>query len=193
MAEDTATLKKRIEELEEMYRLTQSLSSVMNVYETIEAFAESCLKLCHADRSAILLLGEASEDPATTVVRSTARLEHEIDHRVNSLVVGWIEHHKKPLLTDDILETLNIKNPPSHLQQLGSALAVPLVVDDKIVGVINLVNSRGGPPFSQDSLRIANLLAPLAARFIIKAKTQESLFKANERLNAALHHQDDIG
>jgi GAF domain-containing protein len=134
------------------------------------------------------LIGEASEDedPTTTVVRSTARLEHEIDHRINSMVVGWIEHHKKPLLSDDILETLNIKNPSPDLQRLGSALAVPLVADDKVVGVINLVNSRGGALFSQDSLRIVNLLAPLAARFIVKAKTQESLFKANERLNAAL-------
>lgn len=189
MDEDTTSLKKRIEELEEMYRFTLSLSSVMSVYETIEAIAESCLKLCHADRSAILLLGEASEDPATTVVRSTARLEHEIDHRINSMVVGWIEHHKKPLLSDDILETLNIKDPAPALQQMGSALAVPLVAGDKIVGVINLVNSRGGTPFTQDSLRVANLLAPLAAQFIVKARAQESLFNANEKLNVALRKQ----
>lgn len=189
MDEDTTSLKKRIEELEEMYRITLSLGSVTSVYETIEAIAESCLKLCHADRSAILLLDEASEDPATTVVRSTAGLEHEIDHRINSMVVGWIERNKKPLLCDDILETMNLKSPAPALQQMGSALAVPLVIDEKIVGVINLVNSRGGTLFTQDSLRIANLLAPLAAQFIVKARAQESLFKANEKLNAELHKQ----
>jgi hypothetical protein len=48
MGEDISALKKRIEELEEMQRLAQSLSSVVGVYDTIEAVAESCLKLCQA-------------------------------------------------------------------------------------------------------------------------------------------------
>jgi len=192
MDESTSALKKRIEELEEMHRLSQSLSSVINVYETIEAVAESCLKLCHAERSAILLFSGAPDDPARTVVRSTTGMEHEIDHRVNSMVVAWMERHKKPLLTEDVLETLNLKNQGPSLQQLGPCLAVPLVADDKVFGVMNLINSRGGIPFSKDSLRIANLLAPLAARFIERARVQESLFEANVRLNTALHQRYSI-
>jgi Nif-specific regulatory protein len=191
MGEDISALKKRIEELEEMQRLAQSLSSVVGVYDTIEAVAESCLKLCQAERSAILLIGAANEDPARTVVRSTAGMKHEIDHRVNSMILAWIERNKKPLLTNDVLATLNIKSPAPGAQQLGPALAVPLVAEDKIIGVMNLVNSRGGVPFSEDSMRIATHLAPLATRFIERSKFQESLFESNARLNAALHQQYD--
>jgi hypothetical protein len=52
---EVSTLRRRIEELEEIHRLAQSLSSMVNVYQTLEAIIDCCLKLCHAERGAILL------------------------------------------------------------------------------------------------------------------------------------------
>ncbi len=61
----------------------------------------------------------------------------EINHLVNSLVAGWVLRHREPLLTKDVVEKLNIKDPEDQIGKLGPTLAVPLVSGEEIVGVIN--------------------------------------------------------
>ncbi|MBI4429469.1 MAG: sigma-54-dependent Fis family transcriptional regulator [Ignavibacteriales bacterium] len=192
MPDNTLSLKRRIEELEEFHRLAQSLSSVVGLFETLEAIANCCLKLCKAEQAAIVLLSPTPDDSAKTVVRSAGASEEGIDHVVNSLVAGWIEHHQKPLLTDNILLELKITNPHSRIRSLGPALAVPLTSEGKTIGIINLVNSQNGPKFSADSLQTASTLAPLATQFILRAKAHESLFEDNRRLKSALRQHYDV-
>lgn len=189
MSETVATLKQKIEQLEEIHRLAQSLSSIVNVYETLEAIVGCCLRLCRAERGAILLFGTSPDDTAQTVARTARQDQSDIDHIVNSLVAGWVFVHKRPLLTDDVLRELSIRSPSERIRQLGPSLAVPLLSDGKPFGIIHLVNSRGGERFTQETLSTATALAPLAAQLILRAKFLESLSEANKRLKATLQHR----
>jgi hypothetical protein len=72
---EVSILKRRVEELEEIHRLAQSLSSMVNVYQTPEAIIDCCLKLSQAERGAILLFNTSTEESAQTVVRD-AQQEH---------------------------------------------------------------------------------------------------------------------
>lgn len=192
MASDTARLEKRIHELEELQRLTHSLSSVLTVNETLELVAGCCLKLCRAERASIVLLSRSSGESVTTLARSAVPSETEIEHIVNSLVAGWVKEHGAPFQTEDIVEDLEIKKPSERLRRLGPALAVPLVAEGQIIGIINLVNSRGRERFSDDSLRVASIIAPLATRFIERAKIHESLFDDNRRLKAMVREEHKL-
>lgn len=189
MPEDISSLQRRVKELEEFHHLAESLSSIVSVYGTLEAIIDCCLKLCRAERGAILLIDQAQADVAQTIVRGATETTVEIDHSVNTLVAGWIMHHQKPFLTDDLIDAFGLKSHSERVRQLGSALAVPLRVQEKIIGIINLVNRRGGERFTEDALRILSGIAPLAAHAIHRARMHESLSQDNLRLRGALKQE----
>ena len=190
MPDDTASLKRRIEELEEIQRLAQSLGSIASVYKTLEEIGDCCLKLCRAERVAILLLNPVTRESVHSLVRGFSAEQGEIDHLVNSLVAGWVMRHREPLLTDDVVEKLNIKDPEGQVRRLGPTLAFPLVSGEEIIGIINLVNSRGGRTFSEDDLRLLSTIAPLASQSIKRSQMQTALSEDNQRLQQAVRQQE---
>lgn len=193
MNSETAALKRRVEELEEIHRLAQSLSSMVGVYQTLEAIVECCLKLCRAEQGTILLFSTAAHESPQTVVRNLDKERPGIDHIVNTLVAGWVESHKRPFRSDDVLRELNFRNPTEHIRQLGASMAVPLLEEGKPFGMIHLVNSRGGSVFTEEQVRLVSTLAPLAAQFILRAKIQETIFADNQRLKASLQQAWGVG
>lgn len=54
------------------------------------------------------------------------------------------------------------------------------------------MNSRGGERFTDEALRIATNLVPLATQFILRAKFHESLSEDNKRLKATLQEHRGI-
>jgi two-component system NtrC family response regulator len=190
---EVGALKRRVEELEEIHRLAQSLSAIASVYETLETIIDCCVRLCRAEHGAILLLGSTILESAQTVIRDGRKDGSGIDHVLNSLVAGWIEKHRRPFLTDDILREFNFRSPSDRVRHLGPSLAAPLLDAGKPFGMIHLVNTRVGPKFTEDDQRIVSGLAPLAAQFILRAKIQETLFTDNQRLKASLAQSRGVG
>ncbi|MFH0992501.1 MAG: sigma 54-interacting transcriptional regulator [bacterium] len=192
MTNDLSSLKQRIQELEGVHRLAQSLGSVVGVYETLEGIVECFLDLCKAERAAVVLVGESAGDAVQTVVRSTRKSSGEIDHGVNTVVAGWLEVHKMPLLVEDVVKDLKIRSSREEVLILGPALAVPLLSGERMIGFVNLVNSKGGRKFSDDEVLKANVLAPLAAQFVLRARLHETLFRDNIRLKETLQQERGI-
>lgn len=186
MFDNVNSLKRRVEELEEVQSLARSLSTTIDIRETLKTIADCCLKLCNADYASIILLSPVGTDFSQTMVRTSRESEHGIDHVINIMAAGWIAHNRRPILTDDILKSLDIRNPSEQLTQLGSAVAVPLCAGEKTIGMINLVNARGPKRFTDDDLRVIGVIAPLASSFLERARLDASLKEDNLRLKKAL-------
>lgn len=193
MPDDVTFLKQYNVDLEELTCLALTLGSALNVDQILSAIIDSCLKLCRAERAAVLLYGPTSKELVKTLVRSSEESKGEIDHRLNLILAGWIERNKRPFVTHDIVEGLELKKPSEEWRQLGPALAVPLIVSGEIIGIVNLVNSRGGSAFSDDMVGIAAYISALAAQFIQRARLHETLFEDNRRLKSTLQQQYDVG
>lgn len=176
-----------------MHRLAQSLSAMAGVLETLEKIIDCCLRLCRAEHGAILLFGATTLESAQTVIRNRQDDKSGIDHVLNTLVAGWVESHKRPFLTDDILREFNYRGPSERIKQLGPSMAVPLLDQGKPFGIIHLVNSRTGSRFSNEEVRLVGAMAPLASQFILRARLQDTLFADNQRLKASLAQSKGIG
>ena len=186
MNDEIRLLKLRIEELEELHQLAESLAGSSSVDEVLSAIVDTSQQMCHADNVAILLFSPSSRHAAQTLIRSVDPSRGGIDHGLNLIIAGWIEHHDTPLFTGDILAELNISSPAERWRELGPAIAVPLVSAGKTVGIINLLNRRGAPEFTRDTLKLASTIARLASQFIVRVKLHESLFQDNVRLKTVL-------
>jgi transcriptional regulator with GAF, ATPase, and Fis domain len=186
-------LKKRVRELEELNRLSESLTTSVNVDEILKKIVDAILNLCKAERVALILFDPSLKTTAQTLVRGANDGESQIDHRINLLVASWIEKHKKPLLSDNISESLSLKGASARAEKFGPVLAVPLEFDGKSIGIINLVNSKQGDCFDEDALRLARIIARQAGKFIQQAKLCEMLFEDNRRLKSELCREHEWG
>ncbi|MEX1138282.1 MAG: sigma-54-dependent Fis family transcriptional regulator [Bacteroidota bacterium] len=189
MSTDQTSLKRRVEELEELQRFAHLLSTTLGISETLDVIAEHCMSMFNAERASIMLVTSHGVDTVRTIVRRTGVPDQEIEHLVNNLVAGWVMYHAKPLVTDDVVKALSMRDISKQIQQLGPALAVPLSIGGKVIGVINIVNSPGGRLFSEDDSRAATIVASTAAQFIHRAEVYASIAEDNVRLKKALREQ----
>ncbi len=189
---DTANLQQRIDELEWLNRLSQILSSSLHVDHILNGIVQVCIGFSRANKAAILLLDPTTKETVKTLVHQSDPSLGSIEHTVNEIVAGWIMHNNKPLLADNFIDGVGIKTPLDRFRNYGSVLAVPLMIDGKIIGIINLMNNADAPKFTEDLLRIAKIIADQSARFIYTAKLHEKLFEENKRLKEELQQQYNI-
>jgi Nif-specific regulatory protein len=105
------------------------------------------------------------------------------------LLAGWISQHHKPLLTNNVVETLGPENLPAKYRDLASILSVPLELHGTSLGVINLVSLTAGQKFGERELRLLEILAAQAAQFIANARLHEKLFDENLRLRQEVQNK----
>ncbi len=178
-------LKKRIRDLEEFHRFAEALSAYNTVYETLDFIADWCAKLTHADHAAVLLFRHAAMDSVRTLARSAEGHTGGIDHAINVMAGGWVRAKGRPLITDDVLCELGFTTPTDRQKQFGPLLAAPLYGGEGMTGILNLVKYAGRPEFTQEDLQCMTDTAPLAARFIERARMFENLRLDHARVKAS--------
>jgi transcriptional regulator with GAF, ATPase, and Fis domain len=192
MNDEIRKLKEKVEELEALNGLTQVLSQTLKVDETLQVIISCSLQLCKAERAAIVLFNPRSHDDVRTIVRNSNESPECIDHQLNMLVAGCLRRTKEPFMSHDILEAFDYGNPSERMRQHGASLAVPLMTDGKMLGMIHHVNSRGGAPFSSDAKRIAEIVAGMATQFIVRARIHETMCENLQQLKLTLAGEQGV-
>ncbi len=186
------TITDQSPELDGLHDLSRSLTGVFRVDVILNIVLDSCLKICGAQRGAILLFDERSADVVRTILRSRDPKNKGIDHQLNLLVAGWVLRNKKTYITDDILRDHELSDPTSSGRNLGPSIGLPLQIAGRLIGIIHLANMRGGDRFTNQQVQLGTIVASLAAQFIDRAKLHETLFENNERLMNTLRDQWSI-
>jgi transcriptional regulator with GAF, ATPase, and Fis domain len=181
MGDEVTSLKRRIEELEHYRALTDAMSSTQSLNEMLQCIADRCAAATRADHAAILLFNPAANESVQTLARNLGNSD-TLDHAVNTIVSSWVAAQRKDLLIGDLVRDLGVKVATERQKKYGPVLAVPLENGGDLVGVVNVVKLKGRPVFTQDDLRLLKGLAPLASRFIQRARLQERLALNNARL-----------
>ncbi len=90
-------------------------------------------------------------------------------------IAGWVALNRIPMLVPDVrFEPLF--TPQVDLVtgfQTISVISVPLINMDRMIGVIEVVNTMSGKPFEESDLDILLLVAHLATQAILRAEGKE--------------------
>ena len=89
-------------------------------------------------------------------------------------MVGWAALHREALRIDDVATDARAVAVPGTAKHSKSALAIPLVVDDRLVGVARMVK-MGVASYTEDHFRFARTLASQAALAIAAAEAHEEI------------------
>ena len=174
-------LKARL--LETLVSIGQTVSSTLNLDETLGVITRDACSLMAGKMSSLLLLDETREwlDLRAHFGAGEAYVQKP-RLSVEDSIVGVVVRRKKPLQVDDVQNSARYQNVAvARKEGLVSLISVPLLFRGEVIGVLNVYT--GHPySFSNEEMRILSALADLSAIAIEKARLYERIVDVEEHL-----------
>ncbi len=127
--------------------------------------------------------------PAATVGQAVNLIDHVAFEAGNGLS-GWVAQKRKVLAIPDVLEEPGLLNAELIPPDVRSFVAVPLMIQDRVLGVLNLSHSNPRA-FSAEDTRLAAAVAGQVALAVIDAdaKSRDETAAIADPLTGVLTHR----
>jgi len=185
-AVENARLYRRIERQSRTQRtlaaMAQEFSSILKLDQLLEKIALSIKRLINYDAFMVMVIDEASG-----VLRSIYSQRFDSTRASESLplgqgITGAAARSRQPVLAPDT------STDPRYVEWhpgIRSEVAVPLIVKDRVIGVMDLESRRLGY-FNEDHVRMLSLIAPSIAISIENARLYEELAQREREIQQDL-------
>ncbi len=180
LKDENADLKRAIEDLKEqndrLWKVIRALndwqcnlqgfSTSSDLLKMVKNILDIALEAVESENGSVLLMDEDSEELVFVAV--VGERQNELtDFRIpaNSGVAGWVKSHKKAALVPDVRKddrwiSAVDQSVGFHTQSL---MAVPLIMEDRVLGVMEVVNALSEDHFNETDLALLLLVARLAS------------------------------
>ena len=163
--------------------IARELTSILNLDELLKRIAELLNRLIDYQMFSILLVdptGEKLQHRFAQRFEERLHLKHDIP--LGRGVVGYAAQAKEAVLVPDVAKSTRYiaTNPETR-----SELAVPLIYQERVIGVLDLEHTRRGY-FTEDHKRTLTTLAAQLAIAIENARLYEEIARQEKRLERDL-------
>src|ERR1700716_3199027 len=163
--------------------IARELTSILNLDELLRRIAELLNRLIEYQMFSILLVdqtGEKLQHRFSQRFEERLHLKHDIP--MGRGVVGYAAQAKEAVLVPDVAKNDRYiaTNPETR-----SELAVPLIYQERVIGVLDLEHTRRGY-FTEDHKRTLTTLAAQLAIAIENARLYEEIARQEQRLERDL-------
>ena len=185
-------LERRLAESNALSQVAAAISSVMEVQPLLEMIMEKSKQVMDAEASSLMLLDEEKGDlvfQVATGEKGQALREIRIPMGVG--IAGWVAQAGQPLLVPDAYADSRF-NPEADRKsgfRTKSILCVPLRMQDRILGVVQVLNSTGKDSFEDGDVDTFTSFADHAAIAIENARLYEEIKQRAEELRQALERE----
>jgi len=173
-----------------VYGIVRTMKQASNVNDLLEQAMDFILQVIEADRAYMLLVDPHTGDLIPTVSRNRTEEADPEKLQVSQSILEWVIQEKRAVLSSDASSDQRFQDRGSiMLYNIRSVLAVPIVHNDQVIGVIQLDAVGGGPGFAEEHLDLLGTIAPLLAisventrLFEAQATTISELRTAHEKI-----------
>lgn len=151
-------------EIQLLTEVINDLGNSLSLKDTLALLAVRLEQAVRHDAVAIYLLDGEKLMPRF-VKGESYRLFSSLEIPVGEGLSGWAAKHQTPILNGNPAVEAGYLNDPSRLTTLRSGLAVPLISERGLVGVLT-VYAMGAEAFTGDDRRLLLAIAPKAAHAI---------------------------
>jgi GAF domain-containing protein len=179
LKDQNSRLWKVIHSLNELNNRAQMFSTSSELLEMIMDILDIALEAVDSENGSILLLDEESDELVFIAVKGIRQVELT-DFRIpgGSGIAGWVKTNMKSALVQDVRKDDRWISAVD--QSIGfhtqSIMAVPLIFEERILGVMEIVNSLREDLFTDTDLSLLELVARLAS--FVLGYTEEALDNA---------------
>jgi sigma-B regulation protein RsbU (phosphoserine phosphatase) len=173
LEEENRRLRRAVAELTVLNELAAAIDSTMTTDEIMNLIVQESIKAIGVEQGAIMMITEKAASPMKTLIRGMDAASGGIPYRLGVSLTGWMLKNQKPLLIEDFTTDERFRGVKVESDQIRSVLSVPLKVKDKMIGVINLINKKGGGTFTRDDERLVGIIATQSAQVLENARLYE--------------------
>jgi len=174
--ESINTLQKLNTRMDSLLDLTKTFRESFYVDLLLDSIANSASQILNAEASSILLYDESGNLRFEYITGAGAdQLKGKIV-KVGEGITGWAAQEGKPVMVNDVMNDprFSAMYDKDSGFQTKSILCVPLVIDGKTIGIIEVLNKKSDENFSEQDMKILFSLADHAALSIHRSKSYES-------------------
>jgi signal transduction histidine kinase/response regulator RpfG family c-di-GMP phosphodiesterase len=150
---------------------------------TVEMIAE----VMNARTASFMLL---DDERSELYIRAARGLREEVvcgtRVKVGDSIAGWVAKTGQPLLVTNIEEDPRFGRPNGHQYETKSLLSVPVKIEGRVVGVININNKISCTPFTEDDRSLLSSLADRVALAWKRVSDHENVSDRTEETARAL-------
>jgi adenylate cyclase len=176
--EELSSLERSNKVLFVLYEISRQLNSITDFRELLKKIMDLIFMVIDADYGFLILTGEENRGQLTPVVVKHAG-DHDIDKgelRASRTIIEKAIRDKVAILTSNAMTDSRFDGAKSlFLQQIRSAMCVPLWRKDKIIGVIQLDSIRFDNQFTQDDLELLKAIGSQMAMIIEQASLNQQI------------------
>jgi len=187
----TDELKKSKDRLSILYQISRSISSTLELNNILKVILDFSVKTSGAGRGSIMLLDKKKRIFSIKIPYDKSEKNMDkITFAENENTIGWVVKNKKFLYIEDLENDQNFSKIKIINRQIKQLLIIPIIVEDKVIGVINLENTSLNP----DIIDLLKSFSEGAAVAINNArlyqKIQDSYFEIVKALAQAIEAKD---
>ncbi len=168
------TERVRAKQLTTLAEVTRSVVSILDLDELLTNVVDLIQSAFCYDHVQIFV---TEADTGRARFRASSGLEtHELWRRVGKStrigegIIGWVLEHGEAMVAPDVsIDPLYIPDDPRHLPHIRSEIALPLKLDDQVLGVLD-IQSNELNSFTREDLFILDALSDAVALAVANAQ-----------------------
>ncbi len=185
---DLSSLERSNKVLFVLYEISRQLNSIQDFNELLKKIMDLIFMVIDADYGFLILTGDESADELVPVVvkSNDDQIEKKGQLKASRTIINKVIHDGVALLTSNAMTDSRLEHAKSlFIQQIRSAMCVPLWKKDKIIGVIQLDSIRLDNQFTKDDLELLKAIGSQMAMIIEQASLNEQI-REEERMRSRL-------
>ncbi len=181
------SLKKKDAQLTTWAELSHALITNFDLPRLLDLIVTTAIEVTDADRGSVMLVDESQ---GVLTINAAKGIDEDVVQstrvRLGEGIAGRVALTGKPLLLRRREEEPSLRALRQRDEQISSAIAVPLRIEDRIVGTLNVNESHRMKEFGQEDVRALKLFADQAALALEKAQLYRDSQRQLEKLLSVL-------
>lgn len=164
-------LQEKLKNLSILVEINKAVGSTLDFEQLFEIILEKSTELAKAAQGSLMIFDESKMELAIKATKGfNEKIVEQFRIKPGEGIAGMVLKNGKPLIVKDIErdERFQKKNRPRY--KTGSFISIPLKINSRIVGVLNISDKITGEVFSEEDL---NLLLSFATHASIAIERSE--------------------
>ncbi len=163
-------LRRSVEELSILNDLARSIGSSLDFQEIMQTVIKRSCRAVKASQATITMVDKEEFMPNGTIVRGIEK--DTPDFHLTSNLVGMMATKKQPLVFNDPKDDVRLRYVPFQ-DGVNNLVCVPLLVGNKLVGILAAYNKRNGKDFEDNDKRLLSIIGAQSAQILERARLFE--------------------
>lgn len=136
--------------LELLYSISRELATSIDLHQVLNQVLFLCVNNVGAERGSLIVLDDHQKPVDAAMVYRKQLIPHtsqQLQATLEQGLAGWVVQHREAVLINDTLQDERwLRRPDDRQDRSGakSAICIPLMARDKLVGVLTAVHPEPG-------------------------------------------------